>query len=98
MPGAPDLAKPILGRNSKFPSPFLFCLFTDGGGLFSSENQAVDAPVFIPDTFFNSVTNFDPDFQADTFSYLANALVLGGKPFREMCEINAEVCLSRILP
>ncbi|KAI5476380.1 WD repeat protein 24 [Pseudohyphozyma bogoriensis] len=56
----------------------------------SAEDRAVDGPKFLPDTTLSSIAAFDPDFSATTFSELANTVVLTGKSFGEMCDINAE--------
>ncbi|KAM0793621.1 hypothetical protein ACM66B_001054 [Microbotryomycetes sp. NB124-2] len=55
--------------------------------------DAVDLPVHKTEAFLNSVINIDPDFQANTFAYLANNLVVSGMPFDELCNVNAEVSL-----
>ncbi|KAK4055079.1 SEA (Seh1-associated) complex subunit [Microbotryomycetes sp. JL201] len=57
----------------------------------SKAADAVDAAPIRTETFLSNVVNIDPDFQANTFSYLANNLVIGDMPFAEMCTINAEV-------
>ncbi|GAA5987643.1 hypothetical protein JCM11641_001178 [Rhodosporidiobolus odoratus] len=57
----------------------------------SREMAPADAPKFRPELFLNTVGELDPDFDTDSFAYLANNLEITGN-FSEVCENNAKVC------
>lgn len=52
---------------------------------------SIENPPFRPESSVGSIVNFDPDFSANSFAYLANNLVLAGYSLGEICDINAEV-------
>ncbi|BGP12380.1 SEA (Seh1-associated) complex subunit [Rhodosporidiobolus nylandii] len=58
----------------------------------SRDMPAADTPKFRPEIYLNTVGGVEPDFNPDTFAYLANNLEVDGK-FSEICENNARTCL-----
>lgn len=51
----------------------------------------MDEAVFHLDTSIGTIPDFDADFSATSFAYLATHCVLAGSSLHDICETNAEV-------
>lgn len=64
----------------------------------STEHRAVDVQPFRPESTIATVTRFDPDFDHLSFATLANNYLLRGEDLGMVCDANAEVCRSLLIP
>ncbi|KAK4052862.1 SEA (Seh1-associated) complex subunit [Microbotryomycetes sp. JL221] len=53
--------------------------------------EAADAETLKPEILLDSVRDLDPDFNNQSFAYLANNWIVADLPLDEMCRVNAEI-------
>jgi hypothetical protein len=87
---ADDGAMKSLSMRSKFLAKDVYEIIVLTRTRSLGSRNTVD-PAYIPNQPLVEVDGLDVGFDTNVFQYLATGYLMGGKPFEELCEANAEV-------